>query len=136
MDGKIANRPLYTHVLSDFNKMLMELVHDGHTVALPERVGTFTIVGLDSVVEPIDWGRTNRLWEKDPKYKEEKRLVRCTNEHTDGVSYKHFWSKVAFWAKYKAVYYLKFARGNKRELARRIFEEGAEYQNMKPIKIR
>lgn len=119
-------RVLYSKICSDFNKMLMELVHEGHEIVLPERAGVLRIFGSKSAKMPVHWPRTKALWEKSEKAKKEKKLVYITNDHSDGYCYVHRWEKTRIMAKFKGLFSMETTKHNRLALAKNIFA-GKEY---------
>lgn len=69
---------------------------------------------------PIDWKKTNELWDKDEDARNRKLLIRYNNSHTSGYVYKIYLKK--FKAKVKNKIFYKFlpARLFKRNLSKRI----------------
>ena len=136
---RISENPLdvknYIYLANDYNKFLMEKLFEGHEVTLPLKMGTLEIVGRKQELKynedgklllPPNWGETKKLWESNPKAKEEKKLIYCLNEHTDGIRYSVRWSKDGMMVRNKMLYSLKLSRENKRRIHKEILK-GKEY---------
>lgn len=65
---------------------------------------------------PIDWARTNKLWEKDEEAKEKKLLVRINNSHTSGHVFRIYCKKFKSTSKNRGLYRWKTIR----QFARRL----------------
>lgn len=50
---------------------------------------------------PIDWAATNKLWKENPEAKENKKLIRHLNSHTNGFTAKLTWSNTKYMALYE-----------------------------------
>jgi hypothetical protein len=125
----------YIELANDYNKFLCHHVHEGFEVVLPMRMGTLSIVGTKPEIKfdedgkpklPTNWPATIKLWNKDPQAKEEGRKVYHTNDHSDGIRYKYFWSKKRMFVTQKNLYSLKMTRENKRKVPE-LVAEGKEY---------
>lgn len=42
---------------------------------------------------PVNYKATKEYWERDPEAHKQKKLIRLTNEHTNGYRYRFFWDK-------------------------------------------
>lgn len=128
----------FTELSRDFNRLLMDLVIQGHAVHLPERLGIVKVSGKQENVKfredgkikglSPNWKETKILWEKNPEAKERKQLIFNTNEHSSGIRYKFFWSKKRSPIQNKMLYVLQITRGFKRQLSLNIFA-GVEYDS-------
>lgn len=130
----------YITIANDFNKYLTDQVLKGFEVVLPARLGVLSIQGIKQVIRfdvegnpilPPDWVKTKALWERSPDAKERKQLVYHTNDHTNGVRYKYFWSKKRVLVENKTLYSLRMTRANKRAVNSEI-NKGKEYFVQKP----
>ena len=96
----------YKNVCTAFNKFLMlEVVCRGSDVNIG-RLGSISVrkykaqpkIGRDGSLlvggVPIDWKATKEYWDRNPKAKAEKKLIRTLNEHTNGYRYRFFWDKL------------------------------------------
>lgn len=131
-NNKPVDYKTYNELNIKYVKFLMEKVLDGEYVTLPGRLGLLYVTGI--IQKPkIDengnitglapnWRMTKELWEKDPKAKEQRKLIYNTNEHTGGIRYKFVWSKKRVLVSNKTLYSLKLTRANKRALYKRIME--------------
>lgn len=125
----------YILIANNYNKFLMDKVHGGDEVVLPMRTGTISIVGTQQEIKfdedgnpnlPVNWPATIKLWNKNPSAKEAKKKVYFTNDHTDGIRYKYFWSKKRIFVVNKNLYSLRMTRENKRAISEKV-AEGKEY---------
>lgn len=123
-----------------FFKFLMSKVFEGHEVTLPGKMGTLSIKGKKeelkfrkdgSPILPINYAATKELWKRCPECEKKKQKVYHTNEHSDGVSYRFFWSKKNIFVINKEFFSLIMTRTNKREVSRMVKQEGKKY----PIKL-
>jgi len=126
----------YISIVNGLNQFLMEQVLDGLEVVLPARLGVMSIVGTKQKVRfdtegnpilPPDWVKTKALWERDPEAKARKQLVYITNDHTNGVRYKLFWSKKRVLVENKNLYSFRLTRTNKRAIHSKVVHENKEY---------
>lgn len=114
----------YIKYANEYNKFLAEKALEGHEVTLPMRSGVLSVIGRKQKVRfdengkikglAPDWVKTKQLWDSNPEAKEKKQLVYHTNEETDGVIYKFFWSKKRMLTTNKILYALRMTRENKR----------------------
>ena len=75
---------------------------------------------------PIDWVKTNTLWEKDDDSKANKTLIRFTNKHTFGYVFHIYALKFAARFKNKSIFRFKSNRKFQRELSKRINDKDKE----------
>lgn len=114
---------LFSDVLRDFNLGLVDkVINNSEGVELPFRLGHLRVrkckVNLsrkDTLIP--DWDSTNKLWQNNPKAKEEKKLVYHLNEHRGGFKYKIFWDKSLSKLKNKSFYFFIPTRKFKRTVA-------------------
>jgi len=95
-DKYFLSKKIYGKVLNDFNEAIRDLIiNESFEYKLPYRMGILTIrkhkntPWINDEGElmnnlPVDWDSTLKLWEEDPEAKEDKKLVRHYNEHTNG----------------------------------------------------
>jgi len=104
-DMKISKQK-FTAICRAYNTFIMtEMVTNGVEFYLPFRMGTLSVrkyptrpilINNNKVLVshlPVDWVATKAYWEKNPKAREEKKLIRLSNEHTNGYRYKFYWDK-------------------------------------------
>lgn len=114
---------VYRDVLKEFNALLVEeIIHNSEGIKLPLNLGYLRVrkskvnlTRLDKLIP--DWGATNKLWEENPKAKEDKKLIFHLNEHRGGFKYKIFWDKSQNRLPNKSFYYFIPTRAFKRNLA-------------------
>jgi hypothetical protein len=114
----------YLKITKLFMKYIFKKALEGDDVPLPKNCGIFSIVGskikpkLNEAGKPInlppDWVRTKKYWDSNPQAKAEKKLLYITNEHTNLVRYRFFWSKKNMFVHNKYYYGFILARDNKR----------------------
>lgn len=125
-----VSRGTYGEVLDYIHTRITdEIMLDNFEYKLPARMGVicirkkkpkFTYDEYGNLINnmPIDWKATKELWEEDPESKEQKKLVRHLNEHTNGyVPFWHFEIKSATF-KFKSAYKFKATRTLNRELSK------------------
>ena len=121
----------YSKVISEFNESVIhEILNSSQEYNIPH---------LDLVISirkderkpkikdgklynnsPVDWYRTNRLWDRDPEAKEKKILVRYLNTHTSGFVFRIYCKKFSSRLKNKSFYKFKPSRNFQRKLSERI----------------
>lgn len=129
--------PIYIDIINGLMKFLMRKVFEGFDVRLGAKLGVLMIRGKK--VKPIidkngdikgiapNWGATKKLQARDPVAKENKTIVYCFNEHSNGIKYNFKWSKEDVIIENKTLYNMSFSRWNRRELSRLVIEENKEY---------
>lgn len=134
-DYKVGMKP-YKKIVGGFMKFLMKKVLEGNDVILGGKLGKIGVRG--EKIAPIitesgeirgiapNWGETKKLQAKDEEARKNRTKVYCFNEHSNGIKYKFFWSKVNVIITNKNYYNLTFSRGNRRELSR-LIQNGKEY---------
>lgn len=137
----VVSIKIYIDIILAFLKFLVQKIHEGRDIKLPCELGTLGIRGrkvkpkLDDNGEITglapDWVKTKALWARNPKAKEEKRLVYHFNEHSNGFRYKLVWFKKGVKFKHKSVYSFKFSRSNKRKI-NALVKQGKEYTESIP----
>jgi hypothetical protein len=125
----------YISLANNYNKFLAEHVAEGYEVVLPMRMGTLAIIGTKIKIKfddngnpalPVNWPATIRMWNKKPETKEQDKKIYFTNDHSDGIRYKYFWSKKRIFATQKNLYTLRMTRENKRRVPE-LVSQGKEY---------
>ena len=126
----------YLDISQGFVKFCVDLLMEGETITLPERMGTYFFVGdktrpytrEDGSIGGLspNWKATNELWEKKPEAKKDKIIVYHFNEHSNGIRYRFHWSKKRIFVKNKDFYAFRLTRGNKRRF-RELLLEGKEF---------
>jgi len=125
----------YLKIANGYMKFLFAKVLKGEEVSLPSRLGSMFVTGVKKKLRfdingvpllPPNWGKTKQLWDRNPEAKLNKKLVYCTNEETDGITYKLHWSKNKVFIENKSLYSLRITRGNKRAIHNSI-KAGQEY---------
>lgn len=127
----------YCEILFKFMAFLSKLMLEGFTLEMPGRLGDMYIYGKkkkifvneagDITNLTVDWQKTNKLWDDNPKAKEEKQLVYFLNEHSNSIYYNAYWEHSDSMILNKSYYSFTFSRANNRALAKSI-KDGMEYQ--------
>lgn len=132
----------YLAVSQGFIKFIVDLLVQGETIKLPERLGLLSYIGRktrprleDGKIKGLapDWKNTLQLWKEDPKAKEEKKILYLFNERTNGVRYKMVWSKRHVFLSNKDFYTFVLSRDNKRKFYSELLN-GKEYYVQPPTK--
>lgn len=125
----------YCKVLDIFNLNIRDLIlYSSFDFNMPFRLGMLGIRKRrltpwfdedENLVNPlpINWGETLKLWEVDPKAKEEKKLVRHYNQHTKGFVARWYFSKKTATFKWKSAYAFIPCRTAKKELSKILKDE-------------
>lgn len=133
-----TNNKLYREIAYAFIKAFMEEVFNGSEVMMYGRLGVIAIVGEkvkpfvdeDGNIKGVapDWGATKKLQATNEEAREKRTIVYCFNEHSNGIKYEFVWGVTDVIAKNRTFYSYTRTWHNRRELVRRIKQEGAEYQ--------
>lgn len=139
----------YLNIIHAFIKFVMKKVCEGYIVNLGARLGYIGVRGKKAIpvindageikgVAP-NWGKTKAFWLEKAKEmgisfeeylkqvpKEQRQLIYCFNEHSNGLIYSIHWYKKKAVIANKMFYNLKFSRDNKRTVSKLAFE-GKEY---------
>jgi len=121
---------LYGTILKEFNKEVMKLIiYKNFQFELPGGMGMLSIKKAKShpfefnadgeIVKrnrPVNFPATKKLWDKDPKAKEAKKLVYYLNENTDGYIIGFKWDKNGKGFRWQRSYKFMASRWNKRWL--------------------
>ena len=127
----------YVKIVGEFSKFIVQKLMDKHEVLLPCRLGSISVMGkeqnlriVDGKVKGLapDWVKTKKLWDSNPKAKEEKKLVYHTNSETDGVIFRYQWFKKKALVVNKYYYSLRMSRFNKR-LLHSLIKNGEQFRN-------
>lgn len=128
-----VSKSQYRKINEEFNKFMINKCLQGYKINLPCFLGTLQVNGKkmkpyvseDGKIRglSIDWVKTIELWNNNPEAKKKKTKIYFTNPHTDGVSFKWFWSKLSP-VETKRIDFFTFSatRTNKRAVARTIKE--------------
>lgn len=133
------DNPVDKKTYIDINRLFMKYLSGkllvGGYVKFPERLGYVQVIGSKSKFRvegnqikglAPDWKSTKELWEREPKAREQKRVLFHFNEETNGIRYRFFWSKSGIVIPNKTLYNFRACRTNKRTLSKRV-KEGYEY---------
>ena len=130
--GKL-DKQTFSKILNEINIRLMDEVINGYTLKFPDFMGALMIKVSKPTVEfkdgklftkrPMDYAATLKMWEEDPSTKEQRKIVRHLNSHTNGLVYKlHYCKSVAKYTN-KSVYNASINRYYKRKFAQ-LLKEG------------
>jgi len=120
-------------VINEFNKWMAEKLVKGEKFVPPFRLGTLEVVSMKQRYEVIDgkintkrllpdWPSTFEYWKKNEKAVKEKKLLHYTNEHSDNMRYKFFWSKKGVKSREVSYYSFNPSRLLSRKLANYILD--------------
>lgn len=97
----------FSKILGYINEEIIKtMILDNTEVILPYKLGKQRIKrrrvkyrlhkdgSLNTRYMLVDWKKTNTLWEKDPEEKAKKTIIYITNNHSNGLTYNFFWSKL------------------------------------------
>lgn len=130
-NGGTISRREFGDVLKDINLKLADKILEGYSFKMPFRMGILSVTRKKEFIgfkdgkavtnRPIDYKSTIELWNSNPQAKEDGKLVRFLNKHTNGWIYKINYNKYYANYKNKSVYSLQANRKIKRQLAKNIF---------------
>ena len=137
LGGKNLDLSTFVRLNKEFIKYFMDQVWKGLKVKFPANMGSLMIKGRKlkpkfdeegNIISglSVDWKSTTDFWKEFPEEGEKKTLIYHTNDHTNGISYKYYWSKKGLRATFKNLWSLKMSRGNKREISK-LIKKGATY---------
>jgi hypothetical protein len=69
---------------------------------------------------PVDWQKTNSLWERDEYARDKKLLVRYNNSHTSGFIYRVYFKKFNARIQFRSVYKFQVNRDLKRDITNKL----------------
>lgn len=118
---------LFSSIIKDFNENLYqkEIVLNSHEFTIPCRLGTLRIKQFkrrykidenNKLISKLacNYKATKELWAKNPKAKEDKKLIFHENNHSDGYEFRCHWSKKKSNTPCKSFYQFIPCRTNKR----------------------
>ena len=123
----------YSSILRKFNRELTDLiVNESLTYTMPYLLFDISIKKIrrkPRIVDgklvnpnPIDWKRTNELWEENEEAREKKLLVRFNNFHSSGYVFRVYCKKFKSKLKYRSHYKIKTNREFKLKVRDRIMD--------------
>lgn len=130
-NGGVLSRRQFGDILKELNTAIAWQILDGYSFKMPSRMGVLAVTKKKEFVDfkdgkavtnrPIDFASTMKLWEEYPEAKEQKKLVRFLNKHTNGYIYKIAYNRFYATFKNKSAYTVQVNRFLKRGLAKKIF---------------
>lgn len=130
-NGGVLSRRQFGDILKELNTAIAWQILDGYSFKMPSRMGVLAVTKKKEFVDfkdgkavtnrPIDFAATMKLWNEYPEAKEQKKLVRFLNKHTNGYIYKIAYNRFYATFKNKTVYSIQINRHLKRGLAKKIF---------------
>lgn len=135
----------YLKIAQGFILYIMRKLFEGHDIQLGpgdslgtlgvrgRKIATFTDKNGEIKGAAPSWSKTKKLWDENPEAKANRQLVYCTNEHTNGLTFKIVWFKKDMRLHNKSYYTIIFSRKNKRTLSK-LIKEGKEYYSSNPYK--
>ena len=105
----------FNNIITDFNLKLQDLIIEENLIYLLPHLNLELLLKKDKrkprIVDgklinnlPIDWKKTNELWERDQEAKEKKLLVRINNSHTSGHVFRIYCKKFKSTLKNRGLY--------------------------------
>lgn len=128
--GELSRRD-FGAILKSINNRISDKILEGYSFKMPFRMGILSITRKKEFVgikdgkaitnRPIDYKSTIELWNSNPEAKEQKKLVRFLNKHTNGWIYKITYNKHYATYTNKTVYAIHINRKINRALAKKLF---------------
>lgn len=125
--GKIKNPSDLRMIVKNFLGYVQDEIVAGHSASIPY-LGHFNVIGRKPKHPFIDWGRTTKMWEKNPMFKKERRFVYYLNEHTDGYAFYIRWMKEGVFLRDKEKMVIRFSQGLKARLSQSINEDYKKFE--------
>ncbi len=129
-EGTLARKD-FGAVLKSINLKIAEQILDGYSFKMPFSMGILSLSRRKEFIgykdgkavtnRPIDFKSTIELWNSNPEAKEQKKLVRFLNKHTNGWIYKVAYNKHYATYTNKTVYAVQINRTINRTLAKKLF---------------
>jgi len=128
---KEIDKILYNKLITEFNREIVKLMLEKHIdfkfpylnlilqIRKSKRKPRLEDGELVNPV-PIDWKKTNKLWENNPEAKQKKLLVRYNNSHSSGYVYRIIIKKFNSKLKNKKLLKIEPNRTFKRSLSKKI----------------
>lgn len=132
--NKQIDKQKFNDIITDFNLGVIDLIlNDSLSYQIPHLYMEIMIrkdkrkprIANGKLINnvPIDWKRTNELWNRDKEAKEKKLLVRYNNSHTSGYVFRVFLKKFKSNIKNKTLFKIKTNRKFQRMLKKRIMND-------------
>ena len=134
----------YLKIVNGYFKYIMILILDGKEITLPLGMGNIYVKAtqekpkiVDGEIRGLapDWVATKKLWADNPEAGRAKKLIYCTNEHTNGLRYAIKWMKKTVVVENITFYSLRFSKPNKVQLSK-LIKSGKEYLVEKVVKFK
>lgn len=131
---KEFDRGLYSKITKEFNSGVVDLIiEEGLIFTLPKlnfkilikKTKRKAYIKKGKLVNsvPIDWKRTNALWERDQEAKDKKIRVRYNNSHSSGFVFRVSCDKSTSKLRNKTLFKFKTCRKFQRNLSARILDK-------------
>jgi hypothetical protein len=126
-----VDRSVFGKVVTEFNQAIGQLIiGEGLEYILP-KLGFELILRKDKRKPrikdgkllnniPVDWKKTNSLWERDEYARDKKLLVRYNNSHTSGFIYRVYFKKFNARVQFRSVYKFQVNRDLKRDITNKL----------------
>lgn len=120
-------RKEYSIILKESASLIFDLLTEGYQINLPFNMGKLKIKSKKlsfikndkgHILGPVNWKKTNELWEKSKKDKENKTLIYYTNEHSEYMTYRVSWLKSGIKVKNSIFYHFSFTKTMKTKLSK------------------
>ena len=126
-----VSKVIYNKIITEFNLAIINLMLNDNFIYYIPHLNMELIIKKDKRKPriangklinniPIDWKKTNELWNKDKEAKEKKLLVRYNNSHTSGFVFRLTLGKFRSKVKNKSLLKIKANRLFQRSLSKRI----------------
>lgn len=126
-----VSKQLYSDIITRFNTEIKNLIIEKNLIYQLPYLGFQIVLKKQKRVPrvkdgklihniPVDWKRTNELWDKDEEAKEKKLLVRYDNYHTSNYIYRIYFKKFKSNIKNRSLFKFQPNRAFKRQLSARI----------------
>lgn len=121
----------FSKIITEFNKALIDLIIEESVVYQLPYIGMEVMIKKMKITpkiingklvnnRPVDWKKTNKLWKENLEAKEKKLLIRHSNTHTSGYTFRIYLKKFKCNLKNRKLYQLKANRYFKNKLRDRI----------------
>ncbi len=124
---------VYSKIIKEYNSFVRDQIScKGNSYNMPSNMGgieirkqkveiSFNDDGSIKNTLPVNWQETRKLWNDNPKAKEDKVKIRFVNDHSGGFTFKLWYIKGRANYKNKSIYRIRFNRQMKRQLSKSIF---------------
>ena len=132
---------MFRKIISTFHSEIKKVLLDGKGVRLHKRIGVIKITGkkykslffkkIGDKYEShwnIDWAKTHRAWERNPKMKEEQRFIKFNNLRTEDYTFTAKWNKKNVFLYNKKIYFIKLYKTFKTEISKEVVKNYNKFE--------